>query len=189
MSENGFSEAQKKALMKLPGFKDIKKAYGQAGMGKKKMRGGSFWSDLWDGIKSTAKSVDTWLTRTKALSTAAKVIGAISAVIPGLQGVAPIAAAAATGATALGYGRRKGGKRIDARSFGSHVNPVAGSRGLVSVGMGSMVQNFQSPGLRMMNGGATFPSHLQPFLKKGRSKGFGVSQAIGSIGNPGKIKM
>lgn len=188
MSENGFTEAQKKALMKLPGFKEIKKAYGQAGMGKK-MRGMGFWDDLWAGIKSTAKSIDAWLTRTKALSTAAKVIGAVSAAIPGLQGVAPVAAGVATAAGAMGYGKKmKGGRRIDARSFASHVNPVAGSRGLVSQGMGSYAQNYQSPQLKML-GGATFPSHLQPFLKKGRMIGGGVSQAVGSIGNPGKIKV
>jgi hypothetical protein len=183
--------AQKKAFMDLPLMKEIKKNYMEAqrmsGSGKK-MRGGSWWNDVGNWFKQAAVDADAWLKKTKALSTVGKVVGAIG-MIPGLNEFAPVGAAVAKAGEALGYGRRKGGRKIDARSFASHVNPVAGSRGLVSVGMGSMVQNFQSPGLRMMNGGATFPSHLQPFLKKGRSiKGFGVSQAVGSIGNPGKIK-
>lgn len=37
--------------------------------------------------------------------------------------------------------------------------------------------------------GGSFPSHLQPFLTSKRIRGNGVSQAIGSIGNAGRIKI
>ena len=187
---NGFTQAQKNALMKLPGFKEIKEQYSQAGMGKRK-RGGGFWDDLWNGIKSAAKSVDAWLTRTKALSTAGKVIGAITAVIPGLQEVAPIALGAAKAASEMGYGRKKmgGRKTMTANDLAQHVNPVAGTHGLVSQGMGfkinpsdvigmynpllgtaartlgygTMVQDYQSPAMKKLGTG-TYPSHMQPFL-------------------------
>lgn len=195
-----FTAEQKKQLMALPGFEEIKEQHKQVGgmkmhgKGMKKMHGGSFWEDLWSGIKSTAKSVDAWLTRTKALSTAGKVIGAITAVIPGLQGVAPVALAAAKAGEAMGYGKKKkmkgGAKVMSKKSFtandlGQHVNPVAGARGLVSHGMGTMVQNHQSPQLKMLGG--TYPSHLQPFLTT-RTMGKGVAQAVGSIGDRTLIK-
>lgn len=211
----GFTQAEKKALMELPGFKEIKKQYSQAGMGKR-MKGKGFWDDLWNGIKSVAKDVDSWLTRTKALSTAGKVIGAITAVIPGLQEVAPVALAAAKAGEAMGYGKKKkktmkGGNSITANNLAQHVNPVAGTKGLVSQGMGliikpsdilsmynpfmgkaaktmgygTMAQDYQSPSFRMIGG--TYPSHLQPFLTT-RLTGMGVDQALGSIGNPVTIK-
>ena len=193
MSE-GFTDAQKKELMKLPGFKEIKKQYTQAGLGKmkgkgKKMRGMGFWDDLWSGIKSAAKSVDSWLTRTKALSTAGKVIGAITAVIPGLQEVAPIALGAAKGAEAMGYGKkmRGGRKGLTANDLGQHVNAVAGKRGLVKQGMGSYTQDHQSQVYRALGTG-TFPSHLQPFLTAGKIKGGSAGLAVGSIGNAVKPK-
>jgi hypothetical protein len=217
-----FTEAQKKQLLELPGFEEIKQAYQkQKGMGR--MKGKGFWSDLWEGIKSTAKSVDAWLTRTKALSTAGKVIAAITAVIPGLEGVAPVALAASKAGEAMGYGKKKGGRKLKggrykiekgeipealgfinpalgmaaktlgygkgkmtANDLAQHINPVAGPRGFVSHGMGTMVQNYQSPSMKMIGG--TFPSHLQPFLTT-RKIGGGVAQAIGSIGNATKLKI
>ena len=200
-----FTPAQKKQLMELPGFVEIKEQHKQVGgmkmhgKGMKKMHGGSFWSDLWDGIKSTAKDVDAWLRRTKALSTAGKVIGAITAVIPGLQEVAPVALAAAKAGEAMGFGKmkHKGGMKkkhggmkkmhggMTANDLGQHVNPVAGARGFVSHGMGTYVQNHQSPQLKMLGG--TYPSHLQPFLTT-RTIGRGIAQAVGSIGDRTKIK-
>jgi hypothetical protein len=186
MSSN-FSTAEKKALMELPGFSEIKKAYSQQGMGR--MSGKGFWDDLWSGIKSTAKSVDAWLTRTKALSTAGKVIGAITAVIPGLQGVAPVALAAAKAGEAMGYGKKHTGKgKLTPQSFATHVNPVAGRRGFVSQGMGTMTQDFQSPSMKKLGvRGGSLPSHLQPFLTT-RKIGGSVATAIGSIGSTQKLK-
>jgi hypothetical protein len=184
-----FTAEQKKQLMALPGFQELKEEYGQAGMGR--LSGKGFWSDLWSGIKSTAKSVDAWLTRTKALSTAGKVIGAITAVIPGLQGVAPVALAAAKAGEALGYGhprKHKGKGKLTPQSFATHVNPVAGTRGLVSVGMGTMTQDFQSPAMKKLGvRGGSIPSMMQPFLTT-RKIGGSVATAIGSIGSTQKLK-
>jgi hypothetical protein len=80
----------------------------------------------------------------------------------------------------------RGGRRMM-----PHMNPVAGQRGGMApkdfVGMGTMTQDYQSQAKRMIGG--TYPSHLQPFLTSKRIKGNGVAQALGSIGNIGRIKV
>lgn len=186
--------AQKKAFMDLPLMKEIKKNYmaekKMSGSGKRKMKGGSWWDDVGNWFKQAAVDVDAWLKKTKALSTVGKVVGAIG-MIPGLNEFAPVGAAVAKAGEALGYGKKmKGGrvmkKTITANDFAQHVNPVAGQRGLVSQGMGTYVQNYQSPSMKMLGG--TFPSHMQPFLTTRRLKGSGVAQAVGSIGDSTRIK-
>lgn len=183
--------AQKKAFMDIPLMKDIKQNYleAQRGSGKKgRMRGGSWWDDVGNWFKQAAVDVDAWLKKTKALSTLGKVVGAIG-MIPGLNEFAPVGAAVAKAGEALGYGKKKKGmgkKTLTANDLGQHVNPVAGTRGLVSQGMGTYSQNYQSPSMRMLGG--TFPNHLQPFLTS-RKIGGGVAQAVGSIGNPTRIIM
>ena len=192
MSE--LTAAQKKAFMDIPLMKELKKNYmaeqKMAGSGKRKMKGGSWWDDVGNWFKQAAVDVDAWLKKTKALSTIGKVVGAIG-MIPGLNEFAPVGAAVAKAGEAMGYGKKmKGGrvsmrKTMTANDLGQHVNPVAGTRGLVSQGMGSYVQNHQSPAMKMLGG--TFPSHLQPFLTT-RTMGRGVAQAVGSIGDRTRIK-
>lgn len=185
--------AQKKAFMDIPLMKEIKKNYMEAqrmsGKGKK-MKGGSWWDDVGNWFKQAAVDVDAWLKKTKALSTLGKVVGAIG-MVPGLTEFAPVGAAVAKAGEALGYGKKmKGGrvsmrKTMTANDLGQHVNPVAGTRGLVSQGMGTYAQNYQSPSMKMLGG--TFPSHLQPFLTT-RTMGKGIAQAVGSIGDRTRIK-
>ena len=230
--------SQKKAFMEIPLMKEIKQNYleSQRGSGRK-MKGGSWWDDVGNWFKQAAVDVDAWLKKTKALSTVGKVVGAIG-LIPGLNEFAPVGAAMSKAGEALGYGRKKGGRRkkmtggkrgFNANDLAQHFNPLAGPRGAL-VGSGTMAQNYQSQSMRKigsgflgdaskaflgfnakdienmdtkavanlataykklqpkMKGGATFPSHLQPFLTSKRIGGSGVSQAIGSIGNVGKVK-
>jgi hypothetical protein len=143
--------------------------------GAKIMRGSGWWSDFVN-----------WLKRNKVISTISK----IGSVIAGAVGALPLATAlgaVSTGSSAFGYGKMKGGKVKGKRGFTAndmvqHVNPVA-----VKVGMGTMVQNHSSQAMRAIGTG-TKPSHLQPFLTSSKIKGSGVSQAVGSIGNAGRIK-
>ena len=188
MSE--LSATQKNQFMEIPLMKEIKKNYMEAqkgsGRGKGRMRGGAWWDDVANWFKQAAVDVDSWLKRTKALSTVGKVVGAIG-MIPGLNEFAPVGAAVTKAAEAMGYGKKKGMGRkrgLTANDLGQHVNPVAGTRGLVSQGMGSYAENYQSPALKKIGG--TFPSHLQPFLTTRRIGG-GVAQAVGSIGNPTRV--
>ena len=194
MSE--LTAAQKKAFMDLPLMKEIKKNYmaeqKMSGSGKgRKMKGGSWWNDVGNWFKQAAVDIDSWLKKTKALSTIGKVVGAIG-MIPGLNEFAPVGSAVAKAGEALGYGKKmKGGrvtrkKTMTANDLGQHVNPVAGTRGLVSQGMGSYAQNYQSPAMKMLGG--TFPSHLQPFLTTRGLRGGSVAQAVGSIGDSTRIK-
>lgn len=222
MSE--LTAAQKKAFMEIPLMKEIKKNYMEsqkmAGSGKRKMKGGSWWSDVGNWFKQAAVDVDAWLKRTKALSTIGKVVGAIG-MIPPLAEFAPVGAAMTAAGTALGYGKkmkagRKLKKTMTANDLGQHVNPVAGQHSLVSQGMGirikpsdilsmynpmvgsayktmgygTMAQNYQSPSMKML-GGATYPSHLQPFLTtaaRGGVRGGSAALAVGSIGDATRIK-
>ena len=190
MSE--LSATQKKQFMEIPLMKEIKKNYMEAqkgsGRGKGRMRGGAWWDDVASWFKQAAVDVDAWLKRTKALSTVGKVVGAIG-MIPGLNEFAPVGAAVTKAAESMGYGKKKGMGRkrgLTANDLGQHVNPVAGTRGLVSQGMGSYAENYQSPAMKKIGG--TFPSHLQPFLTTRSLSGRGVGQAVGSIGESTRIK-
>jgi len=69
MSE--ITPAQKTALLKLEGFKEIRDQYAKeqkmAGSGKRRMRGKGFWNDVWDWFKSAGQSVNDFLKRTKLI--------------------------------------------------------------------------------------------------------------------------
>jgi hypothetical protein len=102
--------AQKKLMISIPYFKELKKAYDdkmkQAGGGMMKMKGRGFFQDAWRWIKTAATDADAWLRKTKLLSTLSAVAGAIG-VIPGLQEFLPVAAAIKGAASITGYGKRK----------------------------------------------------------------------------------
>lgn len=179
--------AQKKAFMEIPLMKEIKKNYMAEQSGSGRMKGRGWWDDVTSWFKQAAVDVDAWLKKTKALSTLGKVVGAIG-LIPGLQEFAPVGAGIASAASSVGYGKKRGGRKggMTANDLAQHVNPAAGPRGAIS-GSGSYVQNHSSQAMRTLGTG-TMPSHLQPFLTSNRIKGSGVSQAVGSIGNYGKLK-
>jgi len=164
----------------------------KAGGGK--MTGSGWWGDF-----------VSWLKDNKVISTVSK----IGSVIAGAVGALPLSTAlgaVSTGSSALGYGKKKGGmysyadaqaiargivgkravkggkKGFTANDMAQHINAVAGISG-----SGTMVQNHSSQAMRTLGTG-TKPSHLQPFLTSIKIKGSGVSQAVGSIGNAGRLK-
>lgn len=181
-----------KKLKALPIMKELKKVYDAnpqlQGSGRRiKIRGGSFWDDVGNWFKQAAIDVDNWAKKVKPITALSKAAGLIG-LVPGLNEVALLAPGIKGVAEFTGYGRKKGGRKsFNANSLGQHVNPVAGKRGFVSHGMGTMTQNYQSPALRKI-GGATYPSHLQPFLTSKRIAGGSAALAVGSIGNPVRIK-
>jgi hypothetical protein len=112
--------AQKSALLKLEGFKEIRDQYAkeqkQAGAGKRRMKGNGFWNDVGAWFKSVGTSVNDFLKRTKLIS---NVTGAILPILApmgtALLTLNPLAAAASVGAAkataegikSLGYGAKK----------------------------------------------------------------------------------
>jgi hypothetical protein len=185
--------SQKAAVLKaLP---VLKKAYENQmkGSGRRMMKGRGFWE--W--LSGAASDVNNWLKENKILSKIAAPV--LQYILPAAAGVfgTPVSGAAVgaagfaatEGLKALGYGKKRGGRCGCGMTANDLVrpinmlNPVSGPRG-----RGSMVQDFQSSSLKKIGSG-TKPSHLQPFLTSKRIKGSGVSQALYSIGNVGRIKM
>jgi len=118
MSE--ITPAQKTALLKLEGFKEIQKQYAKeqkmAGSGKRRMKGKGFWDDVWGWFKSAGQSVNEFLKKTKLISNVAgAVLPLIAPIGAALLTANPIAAAGAVGAAkataegikSLGYGSKK----------------------------------------------------------------------------------
>ena len=112
--------AQKSALLKLEGFKEIQKQYAKenkmAGSGKKRMRGNGFWNDVYNWFVGAGQTVNDFLKRTKLISNVAGAILPIIAPIgTALLTANPLAAAASVGAAkataegikSLGYGSKK----------------------------------------------------------------------------------
>jgi len=122
MSE--ITPAQKTALLKLEGFKEIRDQYAKeqkmAGSGKKRrMKGRGFWGDVWDWFKSAGTTVNDFLKRTKLISNVAgAVLPLLAPMGTALLTANPIAAAASVGAAkaaaegikSLGYGKMMMGK-------------------------------------------------------------------------------
>jgi hypothetical protein len=117
MSE--ITPAQKTALLKLEGFKEIRDQYAKeqkmAGAGKRRMKGKGFWGDVWDWFKSAGQSVNDFLKRTKIISNVAgAVLPLLAPLGTALLTANPIAAAASVGAAkataegikSLGYGSK-----------------------------------------------------------------------------------
>jgi len=116
MSE--ITPAQKTALLKLEGFKDIREQYAKeqkmAGTGKKRrMNGKGFWGDVADWFKRAGTSVNDFLKRTKIISNVAgAVLPLLAPLGTALLTANPIAAAASVGVAkaategikSLGYG-------------------------------------------------------------------------------------
>lgn len=118
MSE--ITQAQKTALLKLEGFKDIQKQYAKeqkmAGSGKRRMNGRGFWEDVGNWFKSAGQSINDFLKRTKIISNVAgAVLPLLAPLGTALLTANPIAAAASVGAAksvtegikSLGYGSKK----------------------------------------------------------------------------------
>ena len=131
MSE--ITPAQKTALLKLEGFKQIRDQYAKeqkmAGSGKRRMKGKGFWDDVWGWFKSAGTTVNDFLKKTKLISNVAgAVLPLIAPIGAALLTANPIAAAGAVGAAkataegikSLGYGSKMmSGKGI----FPLAINP------------------------------------------------------------------
>jgi hypothetical protein len=118
MSE--ITPAQKTALLKLEGFKEIQKQYAKeskmAGSGKRRMKGRGFWDDVGSWFRSVGTSINDFLKRTKLISNVAgAVLPLLAPMGTALLTANPIAAAASVGAAkaaaegikSLGYGSKK----------------------------------------------------------------------------------
>ena len=117
-----FTPAQKRILEQSPVIQVLKEEYQkeQQGAGRKRMRGGSFWSSLWEGIKKVGTDVNKFLKDTQIISKATQV-GTVLAPVLGIPQAVPVLQGISTGAASLGYGKRKrrktmkGGKDITNR--------------------------------------------------------------------------
>jgi hypothetical protein len=120
MSE--ITPAQKTALLKLEGFKEIRDQYAKeskmAGAGKRRMKGKGFWQDVGNWFKSAGTSINDFLKRTKVISNVAgAVLPLLAPLGTALLTANPIAAAASVGAAkaategikSLGYGSKMRG--------------------------------------------------------------------------------
>jgi len=118
--------AQKSALLKLEGFKEIQKQYAKenkmAGAGKKRMRGRGFWNSVYDWFVGAGTTVNDFLKKTKLISNVAgAVLPLLAPMGTALLTANPLAAAASVGAAkaaaegikSLGYGSKMRGKGND----------------------------------------------------------------------------
>jgi hypothetical protein len=117
MSE--ITPAQKTALLKLEGFKEIRDQYAKeskmAGSGKRRMKGRGFWDDVYNWFKGAGQTVNEFLKKTKLISNVAgAVLPLLAPMGTALLTANPIAAAASVGAAkaaaegikSLGYGSK-----------------------------------------------------------------------------------
>lgn len=190
MSE--ITEAQKKALMKLPGFKEIKAQYGRENMsggGKmkgrgyyedsqaiaraitrpKKMKGGdwdSFWGAVGDWFNQAGKDINQFLKDTKIVSNIASVaLPVIYGLGAGLLTANPIAA------TAAGVAGKSTADYIRSQGYG-YVNQLSQVRPKKMLGRGLIYsQNGMLVKQPVQSGGAM--SHMMPNgrMMKGRIHG------------------
>jgi len=192
------TQSELNKLKNIPVLKKLKKLYDanpqvQGSGRRRKMRGGDFWDDVGGWFKQASIDVDDWAKKVKPLSGLSKAAGFIG-MIPGLQEVALLSPVIAGAAEFTGYGKKKvvvKKMKLGLAKKMPHMNIVSGQYGVLAprniVGMGTMTQDYQSQSMRKIGGG-TFPSHSQPFLNSKRIKGSGVAQAVGSIGNIGRVK-
>jgi hypothetical protein len=171
MSE--ITETQKKALLKLPGFKDIQKQYAKEtkmmGSGKmrvaipRRMKGMGFWDDVGAWFVQAGKDINQFLKDTKIVSNIASVaLPVLYGLGAGLLTTNPIAATAAgvAGKSTADYIRSQGYGYVNQLS---QVRPTKMlGKGLIYSQNGMLVkQPVQSGGAMMrgcgmgMRGGAT----------------------------------
>ena len=132
--------AQKTALLKLPGFKEIRSQYAKeqkmAGSGRR-MKGRGFWDDVYNFFVDTGTTVNDFLKKTKLISNVAGAVLPILAPLgTALLTANPIAAAASVGAAkaaaegikSLGYGSNVVMSKMNGKGiFPLAINP-AGQR-------------------------------------------------------------
>jgi hypothetical protein len=203
MSE--LTQAQKSALLKLEGFKEIQKQYAKeskmAGSGKRRMKGRGFWDDVGSWFKSVGTSVNDFLKRTKLLSNVAgAVLPLLAPLGTALLTANPIAAAASVGAakaatqgiSSLGYGAKSMHRMPDGSMMKGkmHGGMMMKGRGIDPLAINPPNQRMRgvNPNSKMRGAGllenvfstvaplaAVTISNAQNKLKKMTGKGYGTT--------------
>ena len=149
MSE--ITQAQKTALLKLPGFKDVQKQFAKeskmAGSGKRRMkgRGDDFWSSVYNWFVQAGKDVNQFLKDSKIVSNvAAYALPILGAMGGALLTVNPL------GATAGGIAGKSAADYIKSQGYGATHRMPDGSmmKGKVH-GMGNDPLAINPPDQRM----------------------------------------
>jgi hypothetical protein len=200
MSE--ITPAQKTALLKLEGFKEIRDQYAKeqkmAGSGKKRrMKGRGFWGDVWDWFKSAGTSINDFLKRTKLISNVAgAVLPLIAPIGAALLTANPIAAAGASaagksvaeGIKSLGYGKMMMGKGNDPLSINPPnqrmrgINPKSKMRGA------GLLENVFSTIAPLAGTTISNVQNRASYVKKMTGRGYGTTNnTFGSNGMPQKV--
>lgn len=162
MSE--ITPAQKTALLKLPGFKEIRDQYAKeqkmAGAGKRRMKGRGFWGDVYNWFVDAGTTVNDFLKKTKLISNVAGAVLPILAPMgTALLTANPLAAAASVGgAKAIAEGIKSLGYGSKMRGMGNQplaINPPdQRMRGIVSKstmrGAGLLQDIANDPALRAL---------------------------------------
>lgn len=174
MSE--ITEAQKKALLKLPGFKDIQKQYAKEtkmmGSGKmrvaipRRMKGNGFWDDVGAWFVQAGKDINQFLKDTKIVSNIASVA------LPVLYGLgAALVTANPIAGVAAGVAGKSTADYIRSQGYG-YVNQLSQVRPTKMLGKGLIYsQNGMLVKQPVQSGGAM--SHMMPDggMMKGRIHG------------------
>jgi hypothetical protein len=200
MSE--ITPAQKTALLKLEGFKEIRDQYAKeqkmAGSGKRRMKGKGFWDDVWGWFKSAGQSVNDFLKRTKLISNVAgAVLPLIAPIGAALLTANPLAAAASVGAAkataegikSLGYGSKmmRGMGNVplainppNQRMKG--VNPKSKMRGA------GLLENVFSTVAPLAASTISDVQNRASYVKKMTGKGYGtINNTVGVNGVPQRV--
>jgi hypothetical protein len=113
------TQAQKTALLKLPGFKAIQKQYAKenlAGSGKRRMKGRGFWDDVGSWFSQAATDVNQFLKDSKIVSNiAAYALPILGAMGGSLLTVNPL------GATAGGIAGKSAADYIKSQGYGTKM--------------------------------------------------------------------
>jgi hypothetical protein len=172
MSE--ITQAQKTALLKLPGFKEIQKQYSKeakmAGSGKRRMKGKGFWSDVGNWFSQAATDVNQFLKDSKIVSNvAAYALPILGAMGGALLTVNPL------GATAGGIAGKSAADYIKSQGYGSKMRIPKIRGGELS---NKLVIN--PPGQRMRGKGNNdlFTGLVKTVKCLGKGKTFGMSGVL-----------
>lgn len=132
------TQAQKTALLKIPGFKDLQKQFAKenkmAGKGKKRMkgRGDDWWSSVYNWFEQAGKDINQFLKDTKIVSNvAAYALPILGAMGGALLTVNPLGATAGgiAGKSAAdyirsqGYGMKGGDSRLSINQPNQRMRP------------------------------------------------------------------
>lgn len=110
-------EDVKKQLKGIKGMAELEAEYKKrmkgAGRGKR-MKGGSFWDDMWKAIQATAGDVNNFIKDNKIISKGSEIAKYVLPAV-GLAGAVPLAAKVGEIAKSKGYGRKVKGGRVVGR--------------------------------------------------------------------------